>query len=458
MKRIFFCVFILLFLQLCYSCKKFLTVKVPENRLTNPMVFANDSTATAALVGIYAAMSSQRLNFPSGDQSITLLTGLNADELDNYSGMSEIKEFYANDISPTNTINWNIWRQLYVSIYQCNSVLEGLNTSSMITPLLKQQLLGEALFLRAFFYFYLVNLYGQVPLALTTSYQVNNVLSRSPIPNVYCQIKNDLISARTLLSDEYISGTERIRANRYAASALLARVYLYCHQWEQTVVNASLVINCTNKYHLCDQLTDVFLKNSPEVILQLQPSLPKYNTFDAEIFILNTVPTLVACSRQLQTAFEPTDKRQAAWMGSVKILDDRFYFPYKYKVQVGADVQEYLMLLRLGELYLVRAEAYAHLGLIDSALADLNIIRERASTPPFDAISVDSILNAIYMERQVELFSEWGHRWFDLKRTLRADEVLNDLKFPGWNTLDTLYPIPQSEIALNPHLTQNVGY
>ncbi|UPK68062.1 RagB/SusD family nutrient uptake outer membrane protein [Chitinophaga filiformis] len=457
MTKIYF-VAILIFLQLTTGCKKFLTVKAPQDQLVSQIVFSDDSTATAALIGVYQTLCSHKEYFTSGNKSITLLTGLSADELDNYSGNFNLEEFYHNNISPINNINSGIWDQLYEGIYQCNSVLEGLTGSLSIATNLKQQLSGEALFLRAFFYFYLVNLYGPVPMALTTNYQVNDTLHRSSVETIYDQIINDLLRARQILEDEYASGAERIRANRSAVNALLARIYLYRHYWRRSVACASLVINRSDKYKLCPQIEDVFLKNSSEAILQLQPTLPLYNTFDADVFILNSYPTSVTCSKQLIKGFESFDRRMSGWIGRFTTGHDTFYFPYKYKVQAPNVVREYLMLFRLGELYLVRGEAYAQLGMPDSATADLNMIRIRAGLQPMQLASKEDALQAINKERQLELFAEWGHRWLDLKRTGMIDQTLGIHKSPWWKSSATLYPIPQSDIILNPHLTQNAGY
>jgi hypothetical protein len=124
-------------------------------------------------------------------------------------------------------------------------------------------------------------------------------------------------------------------------------------------------------------------------------------------------------------------------------------------------LSEYYMVLRLAEQYLIRAEARAHLRNLPGAIADLDSIRNRAGLPLISitnpAITREELLIAIQQERQTELFAEWGHRWFDLKRTKQADAVLKDRK-SSWNSTDTLYPVPASERILNPNLTQNDGY
>jgi hypothetical protein len=115
---------------------------------------------------------------------------------------------------------------------------------------------------------------------------------------------------------------------------------------------------------------------------------------------------------------------------------------------------------RLAEQHLIRAEARAKLGNLNgtnSAESDINILRDRAGLGPTTAQTKDELLAAVGQERRVELFAEWGHRWFDLKRTGKADEVLDVVK-PGWQRDDALYPIPYTERQLNPNLTQNKSY
>jgi hypothetical protein len=154
------------------------------------------------------------------------------------------------------------------------------------------------------------------------------------------------------------------------------------------------------------------------------------------------------------------------WLNSVKVGVDTFYYPVKYKsATLNAPVTEYSMVLRVAEQYLIRAEARAQAGNLPGAIDDLNKIRERANlsllavTNP--GITKSALLDMILHERQVELFTEWGHRWLDLKRTNKVDDVMRVetvSKGGTWDTHDKLYPIPNSEILVNPNLNQTPGY
>ncbi|HCO85286.1 MAG TPA: RagB/SusD family nutrient uptake outer membrane protein, partial [Arenibacter sp.] len=122
---------------------------------------------------------------------------------------------------------------------------------------------------------------------------------------------------------------------------------------------------------------------------------------------------------------------------------------------------EYSMVLRLAEQYLIRAESRAMQGNISGAIADVDVLRSRAGLDLINdiepEINKEGLLNIISEERKLELFSEWGHRWFDLKRTGKASQVLMPLK-PLWQETDVLFPIPQVELDKNQNLHQNVGY
>jgi hypothetical protein len=160
-------------------------------------------------------------------------------------------------------------------------------------------------------------------------------------------------------------------------------------------------------------------------------------------------------------AFEVGDKRKASWVISGTQDGQPWSHPFKYKSTSSDTVlTEYYTVFRLAEQHLVRAEARAKLGKLtaaNSAESDINIIRDRAGLGPTTAQTKEELLAAVAQERRVELFSEWGHRWFDLKRTGKADEVLSLIK-PGWQPEDKLYPIPYDERQLNPNLTQNPHY
>jgi hypothetical protein len=274
--------------------------------------------------------------------------------------------------------------------------------------------------------------------------------------DVYQYIIEDLETARTLLPPNESSG-ERVRPDQKTAAALLARVYLYSQNWEKAAAMASLVIENTSWE---TNPENVFLKESPSIIWQLQPEFDGRNTLEAGNFIFETAPPPTrALTPSLINAFETGDLRKEQWIGTVTDGTQNWYYPFKYKHQAGEPTNvEYSIILRLAEQYLIRAEARVHMGDLSGGQSDINLIRTRAGLAPTNANGNEELQNAIMRERRVELFTEHGHRFFDLKRTGSIDNVLGNTK-PGWNGDDILFPIPQKDLLLNPNLQpQNPGY
>ncbi|RYE18603.1 MAG: RagB/SusD family nutrient uptake outer membrane protein, partial [Sphingobacteriales bacterium] len=265
------------------------------------------------------------------------------------------------------------------------------------------------------------------------------------------------------------NSTERIRPNKWAATALLARTYLYNGDWTNAEIQATALIDNTGMYSL-STLNTVFLKNNNEVIWQLQTLSTQWNTDMGRIFILpptgpsnsSFLDNPVYLSERLVNNFEAGDQRKTEWIKSVTVVGTTYYYAYKYKsATLNAPVTEYYTVFRLGEQYLIRAEARAQLGKL-TASDDINAIRSRAGLDNYSG-STDktALLNAIAHERQIEMFTEWGDRWFDLKRTGKIDAVMTvvaPLKNTTWNTNLQLDPIPLYEIIQDPNIIQNPGY
>ena len=439
------------------SCKKFIEVEDPNDQLNSDAVFSDSSTATSSITGIYSEMLTNRNLF--SNSAITLYGGMSADELYYYT--PDLKdEFTKNEITQVNHVNIDnsFWKPAYKYISAANLAIEKLSQSQFLSNSLKNQLTGEAKFLRAFCYFHLVNLFGDIPLITSTKYQNAATAPRAPITEIYSQIINDLNEAKTLLGAQYVS-TEKVRPNKWTAAALLARCYLYTDHWLEAESEANAIIT-SGQYSLETDLNNVFLNSSTEAIWQLMPVRPGFNTYEG-LEILPTspfsLPTYLVTSG-LRNSFENGDKRKSSWINSRVYSSDTLYFPYKYKVPNGTTLTEYYVVFRLAEQYLIRAEAELNQNKIPDAQADINIIRTRAGLGNTLANDLPSLKLAIEQERRTEFFCEWAHRWYDLKRTGRANDILAPLKGATWQSTDVLWPIPQQEINLNPSLTQNPGY
>ncbi|HSU26795.1 MAG TPA: RagB/SusD family nutrient uptake outer membrane protein [Chitinophagaceae bacterium] len=437
------------------SCKKLVEVPFPGDKLSKVTVFESDAVATSAMIGLYTQMIKTNTQFAS--IGMTLLLGLSADEIVNTTSSIIYDEFTSNQLSTGNSMLRScFWISTYNIIFQANNLIEGLEGSASISSSVRNQLLGESKFIRAFCYFCLVNLFGDVPLVTITDYTVTASLPRATVDLVYGQVISDLKESQNLLGAAYITAG-KVRPNKWAATALLARVYLYKRDWILAEQEATSVINSA-VYSLVSDLNTVFLANSNEAIWQLVPVSTTFNTWEGNIFIpaTGTVPTYILSSLQLN-AFFVNDARKTSWTKNTTVAGNQYYYPNKYKVRTATTVTEYYTVLRYAEMYLVRVEARTNQNNISGAQSDLNKIRTRAGLPNTAANDQAGLLSAIERERQVELFCEFGHRWLDLKRTGRADAVLSALK-PNWQATDALYPIPEIEIRLNPFLLQNPGY
>lgn len=436
------------------GCEEFVTVDPPQTTLSTTTVFQDESTAKAAVNRIYIEMMQYSQSFSSGITSLNNMGGLAADEFNNHDSFNDMAPFSCNQITPANAAISSAWNQIYGLIYQANSILLGCEKSNLPTNT-KRPLEGEALFMRAYLYLLLVSYWGDVPWIATTDYALNVNMGRTPASQVWGNIVEDLRVAKEKLPTE---SALRIRPTKSAASALLARTYLAMGNHASAEQEATEVIN---QFPLENNPNNVFLIGSTETIFQLQSIVPGFNTWDGDTYIMVSPPQVVALTNQLVDAFEPNDMRKTAWTNSYSEGAETWHYPFKYKVRrlpsVTAEKTEYQVVLRAAEQYLIRAEARTNLNNIAAAINDLNVIRSRAGLPPTTGSTKGDLLLAIEQERRVELFSENGHRWLDLKRTGRLDAVMGAIK-PGWQSTDALFPIPQSERNRNSNLSQNPGY
>ena len=445
------------------ACDDFVNIDPPRNEVVEETVFTSDETALAAMNGVYVRMNGQIGTF--FNSSLEVHTGLVSDELNNFLNNQNYDQIATNEIIPDNTIMLNsFWANGYQILDNANGVIEGLTNNNDLNPALRNQFLMEALFVRAYVHFYLVNLFGPVPYVTTTDLETNNRMSRIPIAEVYELILDDLLESMEISDELEFTADNSVRPTPWSVTALLARVYLYTEQWSAAEEMASMVIN-QGRFLLEDDLNEVFRATSREAIWQLVPPDGFTTRLGLVLPITSSGPGAfsefgaTALTSGLVASFSDDDARTEAWIGVRN--EDRF--PVKYKNSTGfsigrTDFPEYVVMLRLAEQYLIRAEARAQQGNIPGAQQDLNSIRNRAGLPNTTATDQFTLLEEIMEERRRELFAEGGHRWLDLKRTGRATEVLAPLK-PLWDPTDVLWPVPENEIFNNSNLLpQNPGY
>lgn len=438
------------------SCDSFVEVDLPASQLTAEAVFEDAVTANAAMAGLYAKMRDTGV-LTGNSTGVSCYLGLYADEFD-YFQQNSVSNFYTNTLFAGDSGVSDIWNLGYNQIYAANAVIEGLNNSTAIGEADKKQLQGEAIFVRALLHFYLVNLYGDIPYVTTTDYAQNSSVSRIPVHKVYDLIVMDLNKATELLSEDYVSA-ERIRPNRSTAMALLARVYLYMGLYPEASNASSAVIN--NPLYVWEtDLDKIFLKESSTTIWQFMPNKAGTNTEEGSLYIFTAgPPPIVGLRPDFVNSFEANDQRKTHWTKTVTNGTTTWYHAFKYKQEsITPSSVEYSIVFRLAEQYLIRSEARAYQGDLIGAKEDLNLIRTTAGLPNTTAVTADEIIADVLKQRHFELFTEFGQRFLDLKRSGKLDQTLS-LSKPGWNTTDALWPLPALELNANPNLNpQNEGY
>jgi hypothetical protein len=440
------------------SCDSFVEVDLPKSQLTNVTVFQDYATADAALTNIYSLIRDNGMLSGNG-YGISNQLGNYTDELTSTQNPNNTSlPFYNNALLASNTVIAGYWNTAYNQIYAANAVIEGAQVSTNLSDQQKKQLKGEALFIRCLLHFYLVNIFGDVPYITQTDYKKNSIVIRTPTQKIYENLISDLQDVNSLLPVNY-DDTQRVRPSPFTAKALLARIYLYNHSFLEAANMASAVLNEQQSYAMED-IAAVFLIDSKETIWQLQSGESGRNTQEASFFIFTSgPPPQVSLSENLVNSFASDDLRRTNWIKPITDQTTTWYHAYKYKEYNTTSVsKEYSVVFRLAEQYLIRAEARAEQGDLIGAKEDLNKIRLRAGLSDTNSVTQQEILEAILQERRWEFFTECGQRFFDLKRSGQLETTLSGLK-PGWNSTDSLFPIPQTELSTNPNLyPQNPGY
>ena len=334
---------LILIIATATSCKKFLKIGLPKDEVTSDAVFADSADANAALVGIYVRMA----NGSTLTSNMTIYPGMSADEL--YQTVTnDNTPFYTNTLLPTNNAVGGFWSSTYSYIYNRNACIEGVENSNGLTQEQKVKFAGEARCLRAFMYFYLVNLYGPVPLVTNTDYHETRILPRTPGSEIYAQIIEDLKYAQSVLP---ISTEGNVMINKDVATALLARVYLFTGDYKDAKAEASEIIE-SGRYSLAASPNEVFLPQSEETIWALLPVSPNKATWEGFNFIPASQTTLpkYVISSTLFNAFDNTDLRKSQWIGISTVNGIQYPYPYKYKMRTatGGTLENYVI-LRLAE-------------------------------------------------------------------------------------------------------------
>jgi starch-binding outer membrane protein, SusD/RagB family len=429
-----------LFILSSLSCHKFLDV-LPTNAVSDTQAITDSASATNAVRGAYRALAAGGY-YGATYQFDVLLSGaaLNYTQ----SGASQLQFIYHTLTADNNDLE-TIWAAEYAAVNDANFVIE--KVPGIVAPTLSQsyrnQLLGEAHFIRALAYFDLGRAFGGVQLFLTPTTQVADKLgkTRNTQAETYAQVLNDLDAADSLLPAK---SAVRDRATQNTAVALRARLNLYLQQWPQAEADAGTLIADSADYKLVTPYSNFFNNtNTTESVFELSYSLaypnPMYGNWKAG----GNYTPIDSVVNLLQNPAIGGSRSSLLLTSGTRILGNL------YPLSSGTNP---VYVIRIAELWLIRAEARAQQGNLPGALSDLNAIRTRAGLPNSTAATQPEILLAIENERRVEFALE-PHRWFDLVRTGRAGAVLN-VTDPN----HYLFPVPTPELQADPSLTQNPGY
>nr|WP_199156171.1 RagB/SusD family nutrient uptake outer membrane protein [Pedobacter sp. ASV2] len=459
MKKSYFITFLLLIVQnFLVSCEQLIETDPPNNQVSTQQVFEDPQMANAALAGLYSGLWSNSL-ISGGNNGMGVLLGSYADELDcYYTGVNNgAKDIYLNQQLPSNTLIESSWNNSYKYIHYANSIIYGVENSHSLKQEDRNRIKGEALLMRSLLYFYLQGIFNEIPYTTTTDYQINAQLNKLTKDEMLQKLESDLTDASNLLTDDYRS-PERTYPNRKVAQIMLTKIYLLNHQWIKAEILAKEIIQ-SPLYQFENDITKVFNNNGLHILWQLKPQNSSDGTQEAEIFYFaNAAPNAYALSPNLVSAFSDADLRKSNWMTTVTDNQHIWYRPVKYKNMDGTNSNEYSIIFRLEEVYFILAEALANQNKITEALPYLNATRLRAGLNSLPStIQKNEFLEELFQEKRRELFTEFGSRFFDLKR----QGLLNNLATvkPNWKIYHNAWPLPQQELLLNPNLNpQNQGY
>jgi len=452
-KILYTCIFTFSLICISISCEKLIDVDMPNNQIASNEVFNDLQTANSALAGLYADVMT---NSPISGVNLDAALGVYTDELDEFSStITPTRELYLNQQTDTNQTVYNIWVSSFKHIYTANAIIEGVDKSTGITVSDKKYLKGEALFIRTLMFFYLNQLFGDIPYPETTDYKINQIIKKTSSNEALEKMKYDLGQVLLLLTDEY-RNSERIYPNKMVTRLLLAKIFMVQQQWAQAEQQLKEITQ-SSIYLLESDITKVFLKSGKHILWQLKPANSTSLKQATLYYFSNAKPNSYALSNRLVNSFPSNDLRKQHWMAIVSYNGETWYRAEKYKNRDNTNTNEYSIIFRLDEAYLLLSETLAQQNKLTEGLIYLNAIRQRAGLTSLSNLNQPDLLNEILLEDKREFFTETGHRFLDLKRMGKLNTLLNVKA--NWKDFHNLWPIPQNELLLNSNLKpQNTGY
>ncbi len=472
---------------------------------TDPDLAAN------LVVGVYNSLLSGDA-FGGGDtHGIAFISATNimADDADKGSTAQDqigiIGELDNFTQTPTNTFVASLWSGYFSGIAKCNQALKALETS-LVDESIKNRWIGEVRFIRGYYYFNLVRLYGGVPLVLRVPASAEDAntdpkfQTRATAAEIYTTIIEDLQFAAD--HTPLRNATEKGRINKGTAQSLLAKVYLYEKNWQKVFELTSQVIS-SGQYALLPDYEKIWREagnNSSESIFEIQTGVFNNSDFGVNGYCVWQGPRVggkggwtdlgfgfCTPNEQFVNSYETGDKRRLATVIEIDrssehkgtVLYDgfripssdsvqNFYYNYKAYHSENKNIESFLgnrdnkqkniHLLRFADVLLMHAEAANNLGQTGVAQDELNRIRTRAGLPNTTATGGKELQEAIWKERRYELAMEHD-RFFDLVRQGTVATAMAKVGKVFVTGKNELLPVPALQIELSGNkLSQNPGY
>jgi starch-binding outer membrane protein, SusD/RagB family len=455
------------------SCSREDLFEEPLDAISTATAFSSPERIEKTAVGMYSAL--QNPNWGSGRNLIYAdVQGLDVNPNPYFNNVGYFNQMRPNDATVTSA-----WMGAYNTIFTANLFRKNFLAVKDLVPAEKaDQYLGEAAFIRAYNYFYLVNFWGQtytdpkgpeanlgVPLVLEAAedpFAAANLLPRATVKQVYDQIEQDLLAAEAKLPVSYSDlGATISRATKGAARGLLMRMYLYQGNWAKARDYADLLINSNN----------YALNATPEVTYR------NYQTRERIFSVAFSGSNNPDRNNALSAHYSPTVRGDLSVSNAfLSLMDTTVDLRYKnlvMKTRQGAswvfwttkytNFADWAPVLRYAEVLLVKAEALARLGdaaapADPGAVGLLNQVRTRSQAAPATPATNADLLAAVLRERRIELAFE-GQAYFDLQRTHQDIPPHASILSPiPYGTTYRVWPVPQREINIMPDLAQNPGY
>jgi starch-binding outer membrane protein, SusD/RagB family len=451
MKKI---VYIILFIFSVSSCREVLEPQ-PVDLLIDDLALNEPNDVANVQIGIYSA-------FRALASPVVVAGDFTADLVTHRGTFTQFRELSTKQIRPANDAIATLWGRVYRVVYASNFMLERLPDIVGVPLQQRREATATARFLRGLAYFIGVHTYGGIPIVTTTDVATNRTVPRNSKEEVLAFVLEDYLAALEELPDQSAGPAF---AGKNAVRAALARYYLYQNDWVNAERYATEVIN-SGQYTLDANFTDIVFRDFPqESIFEVgytiadDPGTSTYGLNNLFVGRREVIPSNQAVLALI--ANESGDRIRTLGFDPGQLGGtDNGWTVRKYGT--ADEDNNNIVIFRLAEMYLIRAEARANQNRVsgaNSATEDINVLRERANAPRVSGVGAPSaMLRLIEQERVYELAYE-GHRWYDLVRTGRAQAVMSAFS-PNWQSTYEVWPIPLGETQRNPSLreAQNPGY